>query len=452
MRNLKRMAALLLALSLCLGLAISASAATLKATDFSDFDADAWYAEAVSSAVDDGLLIGNSNGKLNPMGKLTRAEMATVLNRAFGAYGKGDVAHFTDLSTDVWYYPQIQMAYHMETYVGCGDNIMAPLRPITRQEVMAALCRALQLSTSAYADTDLSAYEDADEIDPWAVPIVKAMVACGYVRGDGKNLNPDAHITRAEFAQMMANIIDEYITESGIYTGDREGNLLIRAEDITLHDMNVEGDLILGCGVADGKVTLSNVTVIGRVVVWGGGTEAVYMNDGTDVTALVVCRVDDAVKVIFDRDSTLAVYKDIKVRITDWADAFEDTEVIFYDISDILDAQDKVNDFVDKNTIQITMPADLFATVDSDEVSACLTNGSDTDTYTVELRRVDNGDLLTDPLTLAPGETISAFKLTELLPYGNYPCTAIIYAERDGQPIGTVELSVTLHVAYLWEV
>ena len=45
----------------CLSLAVSASAAgttTRKATDFKDYDRTAWYAEAVSAAVDNGLLYG----------------------------------------------------------------------------------------------------------------------------------------------------------------------------------------------------------------------------------------------------------------------------------------------------------------------------------------------------------------------------------------------------------
>ena len=44
----------------CLSLAVSASAAsttTRKATDFKDYDRTAWYAEAVSAAVDNGLLV-----------------------------------------------------------------------------------------------------------------------------------------------------------------------------------------------------------------------------------------------------------------------------------------------------------------------------------------------------------------------------------------------------------
>ena len=40
--------------------ASAASATNRKATDFRDFDRTAWYAEAVSAAVDNGLLYGKS--------------------------------------------------------------------------------------------------------------------------------------------------------------------------------------------------------------------------------------------------------------------------------------------------------------------------------------------------------------------------------------------------------
>ena len=57
----KRILAMILAVASCLSLAVSASAAsttTRKATDFRDYDRTAWYAEAVSAAVDNGLLYG----------------------------------------------------------------------------------------------------------------------------------------------------------------------------------------------------------------------------------------------------------------------------------------------------------------------------------------------------------------------------------------------------------
>ena len=59
----KRILAMILAVASCLSLAVSASATgamNRKATDFKDFDRTAWYADAVSAAVDNGLLYGKS--------------------------------------------------------------------------------------------------------------------------------------------------------------------------------------------------------------------------------------------------------------------------------------------------------------------------------------------------------------------------------------------------------
>ena len=58
----KRILALFLAAVSCLSLAVSASAAgtvNRKVTDFRDFDKSAWYDEAVSAAVDNGLCTAN---------------------------------------------------------------------------------------------------------------------------------------------------------------------------------------------------------------------------------------------------------------------------------------------------------------------------------------------------------------------------------------------------------
>ena len=448
MKKLKRLTALILALVLCAGMMGYASAADMG--NFTDVNPSAWYYEAVSEAVDNGLLIGKGEGILDPQGSLTRAEMAAVINRAFGAYVEGDLSRFTDVPKDKWYYGDMAMAWHMGTYVGAGEDTMAPEADITRQEAMAVVARALQLDLEDYGNTDLSAFADAGAISGWALPYVRAMVGAGYIQGWDSKLFPRDAITRAEFAQVFANIIGEYITTSGAYTGDREGNLLVRTDDVTLKDLTVYGDLILGCGAADGAVTLDNVTVTGRVVVWGGGTDAVRMGNGTDVADLIVCRVDGPVKVVFDRDSTLKVYDKIDVTITDRADAFEETEVLFYDISGILGEQDQVNGTVEDSQIAISIPAHLFATVGDTALPIELVNGSEGDTYQVELRRDDTGELAAEPVTLTPNGALLAIRLVEPLPMGDYPCTATVTATRDGQVLGTVEIAVTIHSGYLW--
>lgn len=448
MRKLKRFLALLLSLTACLGIMTYASAADLG--DFTDVDPAAWYYEAVSEAADNGLLIGKGEGVLDPMGSLTRAEMAAVINRAFGTYVEGDISHFTDVPEGSWYEEDMAMAWHMGTYIGTGSDTMAPEADITRQEAMTVVARALQLDLEDYGNTDLSAFADAGAISGWALPYVRAMVGAGYIQGWDSKLFPRDDITRAEFAQVFQNIIGEYLTKPGTYTQDYEGNLLVRTDNVTLRDLTVDGDLIIGCGAADGAVTLDNVTVTGRVVVWGGGTDAVRMGNGTAVADLIVCRVDGPVKVVFDRDSTLKVYDKIDVTITDRAEAFEETEVLFYDISGILGEQDKVNGTVEDSQIVLSIPAHLFATVGDTALPIELVNGSEGDTYQMELRREDTGELVTEPVTLAPNGALLALRLVEPLPMGDYPCTATVTATRDGQVLGTVEISVTIHSGYLW--
>ena len=449
----KRILALFLAAVSCLSLAVSASAANTvarKATDFRDFDRTAWYAEAVSAAVDNGLLYGKSSSIIDPNGDMTRAEMAAIINRSFGCYKTADISQYKDVSKSKWYYKDVALAVQMGTYNGRSSSSMAPDAPISRQEAMTVVARALELDYDAYAKTDLSAFSDRSEISNWALPYVRAMIGADYIHGRGKVLAPLDNITRAEFAQIFANIIGTYIVSKGTYDKDIKGSVLIRTDDVTLKDMTVDGDLIVGCGAADGKIVLDNVTVKGRLLVWGGGTKAVYCNAGTNMPAVVVARVDDAVKVIYDRDSTLAVIDTIKTRITERAKQNKETEIIFYDVSGLREAQKQLNAIVAGSQLSVFAPAHLYALVGESNVKAEFTNNSKSDTYKVEIRKNKDNALIADAFELAAGKSISSLTLLEAPEFGNTDCTVTITAYRDSKEIGSMQTELTLHTAYLW--
>ena len=448
----KRILAMLLAVASCLSLAVCASAASTarKATDFRDFDKSAWYAEAVSAAVDNGLLYGKSATVIDPNGDMTRAEMAAIINRSFGCYKAADISQYKDVSKSKWYYKDVALAVQMGTYNGRSSSSMAPDAPITREEAMTVVARALELDYDSYSKTDLSKFSDRNKISNWALPYVRAMIGADYIHGRTKGLEPLDNITRAEFAQIFANIIGSYITVKGTYDKDIKGSVLIRTDEVTLQNMTVDGDLIIGCGAADGKVTLDNVTVTGRLLVWGGGTKAVYCNAGTNMPAVVVARVDDAVKVIYDRDSTLAVIDTIKTRITERAKQNKETEIIFYDVSGLREAQKQLNAIVADNQIDITAPAHLYALAGESSVKAEFINNSKNDTYKVEIRRNKDNALIADAFELAAGKSISTLTLLETPEFGNVDCTVTITAFRDGKQIGSVQTELTLHTAYLW--
>ena len=444
----KRILALFLAVVTCLSLAVSASAASIS--DFKDVDTKAWYAEAVSAAVDNGLLYGKSSTTLDPGGDMTRAEMAAIINRSFWCYKAADISQYKDVSKDKWYYKDVALAVQMGTYNGRSSSSMAPDAPISRQEAMTVVARALELDYDSYSKTDLSTFSDRSEISNWALPYVRAMVGADYIHGRGKVLAPLDNITRAEFAQIFHNIIGTYIVSKGTYDKDIKGSVLIRTDDVELKNLTVDGDLIIGCGAADGKITLDNVTVKGRLLVWGGGIKAIYCNNGTQMPEVVVARVDDAVKVIYDRDSTLAVIDTIKVRITERAKQHKETEVIFYDVSGLREAQKQLNAIVADNQIALTAPAHLYALVGKTGVKAEFVNNSKSDTYTVEIRRNKDSALIADAFELAAGKSISALELLEAPAFGDVDCTVTVTAYRDGKEIGTLHTELTLHTAYLW--
>ena len=211
---------------------------------------------------------------------------------------------------------------------------------------------------------------------------------------------------------------------------------MVRTADVELKDLTVDGDLIIGCGAADGKIVLDNVNVTGRLLVWGGGTKAVYCNNGTNMPAVDVARVAAAVT--------------IKVRITERAKQHKETEVIFYDVSGLREAQKQLNAIVADNQIDITAPAHLYALVGESSVKAEFVNNSKNDTYKVEIRRNKDNALIAEAFELAAGKSISTLTLMEAPEFGNVDCTVTITAFRDGKQIGTLNTELTLHTAYLW--
>ena len=145
-----------------------------------------------------------------------------------------------------------------------------------------------------------------------------------------------------------------------------------------------------------------------------------------------------------------ALFAHIKVRITERAKQHKETEVIFYDVSGLREAQKQLNAIVADNQIALTAPAHLYALVGESSVKAEFVNNSKNDTYKVEIRRNKDNTLIADAFELAAGKSISTLTLLEAPEFGNVHCTVTITAYRDGKQIGTLNTELTLHTAYLW--
>lgn len=272
------------------------------AQDFVDFPDD-WSAPALTAAIENGLLSGVDADRIAPADPLSRAQMATIINRAFATEKAASLAGYTDIPSGAWYANDMAKAVQMGTFVGTGDGLLQPDAAITRQEAFSVLARAFSLPDGDASVLD--SYSDGDTVSDWAKGTVSAMVAAGYVNGDDAGrLNPTKTITRAEFAAVMDNLVSAYVDAGDAIAsedGSIDGGVIVRESGVHLEGLTINGDLIIA-DAAD-AVTLDGVTVNGRIVV-RGAADTLSISEST-ASGIVVTNPNGASVIDADEASSL---------------------------------------------------------------------------------------------------------------------------------------------------
>lgn len=272
------------------------------AQDFVDFPDD-WSAPALTAAIENGLLSGVGADRIAPADPLSRAQMATIINRAFATEKAASLEGYSDVPADAWYANDMAKAVQMGTFVGTGDGLLQPDAAITRQEAFSVLARAFSLPDGDASVLD--SYSDGDTVSGWAKGTVSAMVAAGYVNGDDAGrLNPTKTITRAEFAAVMDNLVSAYVDAGDAIAsedGSIDGGVIVRESGVHLEGLTINGDLIIA-DEAD-AVTLSGVTVNGRIVV-RGAADTLSISEST-ASGIVVTNPNGASVIDADEASNL---------------------------------------------------------------------------------------------------------------------------------------------------
>lgn len=82
---------------------------------------------------------------------------------------------------------------------------------------------------------------------------------------------------------------------------------MVNEPGVTLENVTINGDLIIGDGVGDGEVTLDNVNVTGRMVVRGGGENSIIIKGNSTVSNMIVARLDGVVSVKVQGDANVEI-------------------------------------------------------------------------------------------------------------------------------------------------
>ena len=242
-------------------------------SQYRDFPND-WSAKSLEQAIDNGLLNG-SNGMIDAKGLLTRAQMAAIVSRSFGAAKTASLDDYRDVLPSAWYYSDMGKAVKMGAFQG-ANGLLNPDAPITREEAFTVLARAFALEGGGSAT--LKDFVDGGTVSSWASESVAALIAGGYVNGANGMLNLKNNITRAEFAKVITGMAASYVGAEGVSGKTVEGNVIVRESGASLSGMTINGDLIIADS-AD-KASRDNVKVTGRILI-RGGADAVSIKDTT---------------------------------------------------------------------------------------------------------------------------------------------------------------------------
>ncbi len=177
---------------------------------FTDVTDTAWYSDAVGFIAARGITAGTGNGKFSPNAKLTRGEFMVMLMRAYSiAADENPTDNFTDAGSS-YYTGYLAAAKRLGISAGVGNNMFAPGKEITRQEMFTLLYNVLKIIgrlPEVTGDNTLSDFTDAGDIASWAKDSMKLLVTTGIVSGSGGKLSPTSTTTRAEMAQVLYKLL-----------------------------------------------------------------------------------------------------------------------------------------------------------------------------------------------------------------------------------------------------
>lgn len=183
--------------------------AVADATGYADVANTAWYAGAVKSVTQQGLMSGTSSTTFSPLMTTDRSMMVTVLYRLAGSPSLTDENlgyPFADVDAGSWYGNAVYWARLNGITAGVGGNRFAPTAELTREQAVTMIYSYAESQGMDVTTTgSLSAYTDASQVSAFAVDAMTWAVEQGIVSGtgDGTTLSPKASASRAELAVLL---------------------------------------------------------------------------------------------------------------------------------------------------------------------------------------------------------------------------------------------------------
>lgn len=301
----------------------------------------AWAAEEIASWKEMGLLKGNQEGLVLPNEGIRKTEFVALINRIFH-FSEESGQSFTDVPKKAWYASDISKAVAAGALIGNGEGRINPLEVLTREQAALILSRVFNVAASG---NSFVPFTDDAQLAGWSKEAVYAMKEAGYVAGTPQGaFQPKKALTRAEAVKMMNNTMGLLVADGGDHSGTSGSNLIVNTAGGTLSDLNFSGNVYITPGVGEGNLSFINAKIGGTVYINGGGMNSITLTD-SHVGRIVISKPASPVRVML-KGKTIAGKIDVTsaARIVNESDQTVSTVNLLTRASDAVSVSGDVNE------------------------------------------------------------------------------------------------------------
>ena len=160
-----------------------------------------WAEPYLRSLYDNGIMLGDTNGNMNPDNDITRAEFVTMLNKGMGYHETTGKTKFRDITGTEWYANEIDIAATQGYFVGNGKNVSGASDNLTREQAVAFLTRNLKYEEDNRVNTD---FIDGIDFPTWSRGSINVASDKGVIAGykDG-TFRPKNNIKQEPFCILL---------------------------------------------------------------------------------------------------------------------------------------------------------------------------------------------------------------------------------------------------------
>ena len=177
---------------------------------FSDLYNYSWAVQSVDFLYENGVVSGAGAGTYGPSMAISRGDFMLMLCRAFNLQSSS-AANFPDVPAGSYYAQAIQTARSLGIASGYPDGGFHPQNPVSRQDAMVFLKRAMQAagwSLGSGSSSLLNGFSDGAQVADYAKDAVATMISYGVLTGTSNGtLAPNTQMTRAEMAVVLARVL-----------------------------------------------------------------------------------------------------------------------------------------------------------------------------------------------------------------------------------------------------